>query len=163
MQCNTLIRKCEKKEVFLHPSSLTGGLRVSFMCWIHPSRPPGSINCLLHWSSVPQRGTTVHVVDSSLSTMALILFFYVTHIEKKLHFLISSCYKLDNVFFLPQKMASIAPEDKPCNRWDMSCGNSFECVVQYIHNIDWSPSYAVSLPCVQVVTGKTKYNLFGGI
>lgn len=32
MQCNTLIRKRGKKEVFLRPSSLTGSLRVSFMC-----------------------------------------------------------------------------------------------------------------------------------
>ena len=103
MQCNTLIRKHGKKKVFLLPSSLTGGLRVSFMCWIHPYRPPGSINCLLQWSSVPQCGTSLHLVDSSLlsETMALILLsFYlcVTHIQHAVVLFLSLLLKLSFFF-----------------------------------------------------------------
>lgn len=104
MQCNTLLRKRGKKEVFLRPSSLTGGLGVPFMCWIHPYRPPGSINCLLQWSSVPQCGTSAHLVDSSSlrKTMPLILLscFYATAdallyitVIKTEHLLIFSCLK----------------------------------------------------------------------
>ena len=75
MQCNMLARKRGKKEAFLRPSSLTGSPWASFMCWIHPYHPPGSINCVLQWSSVSQCGTSAHLVDGGLSRGKLRLWF----------------------------------------------------------------------------------------
>ena len=158
-----------KKEVFLRPSGLTGGLRVSFMCWIHPYRPPGSINCLLQWSSVPQCGTSFsrqRLIERNYGFDFVVFYLYASHIRHadvlflRILFSIFSWYKLKlkNVFFFCRrchhsllKRTAVTGETCPAGiRSNM------------LYSVS-TPSLPASPPRVQVVTGNTKCNLFDGI
>lgn len=118
MPCNILQKNNEKKEVFLYPSSLTGSAKVSFMCSIHPLRPPGSINCLLQWLSIQHYWTLCQQLIERNSIFDFVVF----DIMCQAHRGISITWAMAEylfVCFLLQEMSPLTSEDKHCNRWDI--------------------------------------------